>query len=327
MERGQTERGESEQDKAHISADPDFAEAYFDIAEIGVCHYRNPVDRYMIAKFNRHCTGSFFDRLFKASRALSKKNKDGATVREVKVWIRIAVSKRDQHSMFLLRQMSKTGQAVAVDVNKGGKPTALVMYGESKEYRRLQFETAEDVRAVMNDESRAQELKAEQGNTSRMAEYEWNSIQTTASHKLVYMKNAQNKSDLRLSSFASTGAEKTLSEACRIGVGLTHRERLKQVLWRNAPNTSFGVQNKKQPRENKDTKKRNRDSANDTAVGEGGPPSKTSRTTQHEAVPPPPFRVWVCQKATSRCQTSARLLRRRLGFRRGDRVDLPGHHV
>jgi hypothetical protein len=92
------------------------------------------------------------------------------------------------------------------------------------------------------------------------------------------MKNAQNKSDLRLSSFASTGAEKTLSEACRIGVGLTHRERLKQVLWRNAPNTSFGVQNKKPRRENKDTKKRNRDSAYNTAVGEGGPPPKTFRT-------------------------------------------------
>jgi hypothetical protein len=131
------------------------------IAEIGVCHYMNPVDRYMIAKFNCHCTGSVFDRLLKASRALSKKKKDGATVREVKVWIRIAVYKRDQHSMFLLRQMSKTGQAVAVDLNKGGKPTALVLYGESKEYRRLQFETAEDVRAVMNDESRAKELKAE----------------------------------------------------------------------------------------------------------------------------------------------------------------------
>jgi hypothetical protein len=179
MERGQTERGESEQDKAHISADPDFAEAYFDIAEIGVCHYRNPVDRYMIAKFNRHCTGSFFDRLFKASRALSKKNKDGATVREVKVWIRIAVSKRDQHSMFLLRQMSKTGQAVAVDVNKGGKPTALVLYGESKEYRRLQFETAEDVRAVMNDKSRAQELKAEQE-----IRREWQSMSGTPSRPL-----------------------------------------------------------------------------------------------------------------------------------------------
>jgi hypothetical protein len=112
----------------------------------------------------------------------------------------------------------------------------------------------------------------------RMAEYEWNSVQTTASHKLAYMKNAQNKSDLRLSSFASTGAEKMLSEACRIGVGLSHGERLKQVLWGNAPNTSFGVQNKKPPRENKDTKKRNRDSANDTAVGEGGPPPKTFRT-------------------------------------------------
>jgi hypothetical protein len=45
-----------------------------------------------------------------------------------------------------------------------------------------------------------------------------------------------------------------------------------------APNTLFGVQNKKPSRENKDTKERNRDSANDTAVGEGGPPPKTFRT-------------------------------------------------
>jgi hypothetical protein len=104
-----------------------------DIHEIGVAHYRWPTGCDFVAKFNRHDADSLFDRLLKASRGLSKKDTGGKTSREIKIWVRIAENKRDAQTMFLLRQMTKAGQAAAVDVAKSGKPKALVRYGGNKE--------------------------------------------------------------------------------------------------------------------------------------------------------------------------------------------------
>jgi hypothetical protein len=247
-------------------------------AEIGVSHYRWPTGTDLVAKFNRHDADSVFDRLLKASRQLSKKDPTtGKSTRDVEIWVRIAENKRDASSMFLLRQMSKSGQAVAVDVARSGKPTALVCYGTSTELRRLHFDSVDDVRAVMNQKSQDLEAKADYKNMARRAEMEWNNIQSTSAYKAAFYDNAGAKNASRLRDFASTGEPKQLSEASRIDLAFDHRERLKTVMWRNAPNTSFGIVDTAREDKDKRNKKRTRDNGNGNMQNLGAPPEKSTR--------------------------------------------------
>jgi hypothetical protein len=171
--------------------------------------------------------------------------------------------------------MSKSGQAVAVDVARSGKPTALVCYGTSTELRRLHFDSVDDVRAVMNQKSQDLEAKADYKNMARRAEMEWNNIQSTSAYKAAFYDNAGAKNASRLRDFASTGEPKQLSEASRIDLAFDHRERLKTVMWRNAPNTSFGIVDTAREDKDKRNKKRTRDNGNMQNLG--APPEKSTR--------------------------------------------------
>jgi hypothetical protein len=113
----------------------------------------------------------------------------------------------------------------------------------------------------MNAEASTLEETAEFKNAPRRAEQEWNNLQSTSSFKNAFFDCARAKQNARMADVKTTGAEKTLSEATRIEIAFDHRERLKQVLWRNAPNCSFGIASRDAKKDKKGLK-RTRDDNN-----------------------------------------------------------------
>jgi hypothetical protein len=214
-----------------------------DVNEIAVAHYMRRTGKTtdMIARFTRQAPGSAYVRCLNASRALSVKNQDKTVTRKVKIWARINESGLDAHISYLLRQMVKAGQATGISVGMGGRVSAMVKYGNSREeFRRLQFSTVSDVREVMNRASREQEKKSDAQNGARRAETQFDMQQGMGMFKLAMHSTAKQKFEYPRA-LDNEGKYAMLSEALRVGIGMDNEDKLKYLTWKGGPNSAFGI--------------------------------------------------------------------------------------
>jgi hypothetical protein len=178
---------------------------FFDLPEVSAEHIVNVHflgrTRNMVARWSDFGPDSAFEAIIARSMSRGQRN--------VGVFARIAEAFCDGRISFLLRCCQRGGVVGPIHVTRSGKISARVKVGINSDgvdlYKPQMFETEADVRSIMNDAARDDEVKKDEGRATSSKRFTIQKMKAMAEHKMVYCNQAVDNIGQRARAAASTG--------------------------------------------------------------------------------------------------------------------------
>jgi hypothetical protein len=157
--------------------------------------------RNLVARWSDFGPDSAFEAIIARSMSRGQRN--------VGVFARIAEAFCDGRISFLLRCCQRGGVVGPIHVTRSGKISARVKVGINSDgvdlYKPQMFETEAEVRAIMNEAAKADEVKKDEGRATTSKKFTIQKLKSMAEHKMVYCNLAVDNHNQRASAVASTG--------------------------------------------------------------------------------------------------------------------------
>jgi hypothetical protein len=150
----------------------------------------------------------------------------------VGVYARIAEAYCDGKISFLLRCCQRGGVVGPIHVARSGKISARVKVGVNSEgvelFKPQMFESEADVRSIMNQAAKDDEIKKDEGRAAASKRYTIQKLKSMAEHKMVYCHNALDNVSERAKAVATTGVAR-LSGTQKLHQEMTLQRELRTV--------------------------------------------------------------------------------------------------
>jgi hypothetical protein len=178
---------------------------FFDLPDVSAEHIMNVHflgrTQNMVARWSDFGPDSAFEAII--ARSMSRGQ------RSIGVYARIAEAYCDGRISFLLRCCQRGGVVGPIHVARSGKISARVKVGINSEgvdlYKPQLFETEADVRAIMNQAAKDDEVKKDEGRAAASKRFTIQKLKAMAEHKMVYCNLAVDNISQRARAAASTG--------------------------------------------------------------------------------------------------------------------------
>jgi hypothetical protein len=178
---------------------------YFDLPDVTEEHIMNVHflgrTRNIVARWSNFGPDSAFEAIIARSMSRGQQN--------IGIYARIAEAYCYGKISFLLRCCQRGGVVGPIHVARSGKITARVKVGTNDNdvdvYKPMLFETEADVRAIMNQAAKDDEVKKEEGRAMDSMKFTVQKLKVMAEYKMVYCDMAQENIGLRVRAAASSG--------------------------------------------------------------------------------------------------------------------------
>jgi hypothetical protein len=178
---------------------------YFDLPDVTGEHIMNVHflgrTRNMVARWSDFGPDSAFEAIIARSMSRGQRN--------IGIYARIAEAYCDGKISFLLQCCQRGGIVGPIHVARSGKISARVKVGTHDDgvdvYKPQLFETEADVRAIMNQAAKDDEVKKEEGRAVDSKKFTVQKLKSMAEYKMVYCDMAQENIGLRVRAAASSG--------------------------------------------------------------------------------------------------------------------------
>jgi hypothetical protein len=178
---------------------------FFDLPEVSAEHIMNVHflgrSNNMVARWSDFGPDSAFEAIIARSMSRGQRN--------VGVYARIAEAYCDGRISFLLRCCQRGGVVGPIHVARSGKISARVKVGINSDgvdlYKPQLFESEADVRAIMNQAAKDDEIKKDEGRAAASKRFTVQKLKAMAEHKMVYCNLAVDNISERAKAAATTG--------------------------------------------------------------------------------------------------------------------------